>query len=509
MAELPARVDTRLTVSGLFLQRVRSQPDAPALQSQDGTLSYAQLAGRVARLAGVLQARGLKRGDRVALWSENRPEYIELELAAAHLGLIVACLNWRLSPQEQRHCIGLVDPAACIVSPRYASALAALDLPLPQVMELGPAFDAMCEAAAPVPPDPELDAEDGLVILYTSGTTGLPKGALVSQRAMVARAMVFAADYGIGSRDSFIAWSPLFHMAATDHSLAMLMLGGPVVVCDGLDLPRICATLRERPVGWLLAMPGMLDTFAEALQRDGGPFQPVRMVGAMADLVPHQQIAQLSALVHAPFFNTFGSTETGLPPASGSLLAPGELPASMSKRQSSFCMTKLVDPEGREVPDGTPGEMAVRGPTLFSGYWGNEKANAQSFREGWFHMGDVFVRHADGTLDFVDRVKYLIKSGGENIYPAEIERVLLAHPDVADAAVVRKSDARWGEVPVAFIATRSGTLDAAALLAFCRERLAGYKLPKALHSIALADLPRSSTGKIQRHELEKRVTRES
>ncbi|HYD76580.1 class I adenylate-forming enzyme family protein [Ramlibacter sp.] len=498
-------VDTRLTVAGLFAQRVRSQPDAPALQSADRTLSYAQLADRVARLAGALRARGLQRGDRLALWSENRPEYIEIELAAAQLGLVVACLNWRLSPEEQRHCIALVEPAACIVSPRYAPALAALELGLPQVLELGPAFEALCESAAPVPPDPALDAEDGLVILYTSGTTGLPKGALVSQRAMVARAMVFAADYGIRGQDAFIAWSPLFHMAATDHSLATLMLGGPVVVCDGLDLPRICATLRERPVGWLLAMPGMIDNMADALERDGGPFQPVRLVGAMADLVPHQQIARLSGLVHAPYFNTFGSTETGLPPASGSLLAAGELPASMAKRQSSFCMTRLVDAEGREVPDGTPGEMAVRGPTLFSGYWGNDQANAQSFRDGWFHMGDVFVRHADGTLDFVDRVKYLIKSGGENIYPAEIERVLLAHPDVADAAVVRKADARWGEVPVAFIATRSGTLDEAALLAFCRERLAGYKLPKVLQPIALADFPRSSTGKIQRHELEKRV----
>ncbi|WP_332816330.1 class I adenylate-forming enzyme family protein [Ramlibacter sp.] len=304
---------------------------------------------------------------------KNWPEYIELELAAAQLGLIVACLNWRLSMDEQRHCIRLVQPAACIVSPRYAPALAGLDLPMPQVLELGPAFEALCRAAPPVPPDPALEAEDGLVILYTSGTTGLPKGALVSQRAMVARAMVFAADYGIGRGDAFIAWSPLFHMAATDHALATLMLGGPVVVCDGLDLPRICATLRERPVGWLLAMPGMIDGFAEALARDGGPFQPVRMVGAMADLVPHQQIAQLSALVQAPFFNTFGSTETGLPPASGSLLAAGERPASMAKRQSSFCMTRLVDPEGREVPDGTPGEMAVRGPTLFSGYWATSR----------------------------------------------------------------------------------------------------------------------------------------
>src|SRR5687768_16430154 len=294
MADLPARVDTRLTVSGLFLQRVRSQPDALALQSPDGSLSYAQLADRVAHVAGALQAQGLRRGDRIALWSENRPEYLELELAAAHLGLIVACLNWRLSPEEQRHCVGLVAPSACIVSPRYASALAALQLAVPQVLELGPGFESLCEAASPAAPDPGVDAEDGLVILYTSGTTGLPKGALVSQRAMVARSMVFAADYGIGAQDAFIAWSPLFHMAATDHSLATLMLGGPVVVCDGLDLPRICATVRERPVGWFLAMPGMVDQLAAALERDGGPFQPVRMVGAMADLVPHQQIAQLS-----------------------------------------------------------------------------------------------------------------------------------------------------------------------------------------------------------------------
>ena len=225
----------------------------------------------------------------------------------------------------------------------------------------------------------------------------------------------------------------------------------------------------------------------------------------MADLVPPQQIAQLCALVGAPYFNSFGSTETGLPPVSGGTLDPARGPVSLSKRQSSWCLTRLVDDTGNEVPEGAPGEMTVRGPTLFSGYWGNDGANAESFRGGWFHMGDVFVRHADGSLDFVDRLKYLIKSGGENIYPAEIERVLLAHPGVRDAAVVRRSDARWGEVPVAFVAADEAAFDSDALAAFCRERLAAYKVPREFRRIEVADLPRSSTGKIQRHELEKRV----
>jgi fatty-acyl-CoA synthase len=164
---------------------------------------------------------------------------------------------------------------------------------------------------------------------------------------------------------------------------------------------------------------------------------------------------------------------------------------------------RLVDAEERDVPPEVPGEMTLRGPTLFSGYWGADAVNAQDFRGGWFHMGDLFVRHADGTLDFVDRLKYLIKSGGENIYPAEIERVLLAHPAVRDAAVVRKRDARWGEVPVAFVALHDAGADAARLLDWCRGRLAGYKLPKEIRFVDAAALPRSSTGKIQRHEIER------
>jgi fatty-acyl-CoA synthase len=228
----------------------------------------------------------------------------------------------------------------------------------------------------------------------------------------------------------------------------------------------------------------------------------IRAIGAMADLVPPHQLAELTAALQAPYLNTFGATETGLPPGTADLIPIGVTPTDLAKRQSGFCEVRLVDEADREVPDGTPGECAMRGSTLFSGYWRAPETNAQDFRGGWFHMGDLFVRRPDGRLAFVDRAKYMIKSGGENVYPAEIERVLMADPRVVDAVVVRQADARWGEVPVAVVARQDPSLEAADLQARCRAALAGYKQPKAIHFVAPADLPRSTTGKIQRHEVE-------
>jgi len=218
--------------------------------------------------------------------------------------------------------------------------------------------------------------------------------------------------------------------------------------------------------------------------------------------VPPHQLAEITAALDAPYANTFGATETGLPPGTADLVPVGVAPADLAKRQSSFCEVRLVDADDREVPDGEPGECAIRGPTVFSGYWRAPEVNALDFRGGWFHMGDVFARRPDGRLAFVDRAKYMIKSGGENIYPAEIERVLLADPRVHDAIVVRRPDPRWGEVPVAVVARGDEALTAADLHARCRTALAGYKQPKAIHFVAFERLPRSTTGKIQRHEVE-------
>lgn len=343
------------------------------------------------------------------------------------------------------------------------------------------------------------------MILYTSGTTGMPKGALISQRAMLARTMISRVDGATQPTDSFIAWAPLFHMVSTDPVFGTLLQGGKVIVMDGLQVEALVRTTAREFIGHLTLMPGMVDRVIAEIDRSGLKPRGARSIGCMADLVPPEQIARVTTLYNAPFRNSFGSTETGGAPASRGLIPIGVAPTNLSKHPSSYCEVRLVEPNDVEVPDGQPGELAFRGPSLFSGYWGANDTNAADFRGGWFHMGDVFVRNPDGTLDFVDRRKYLIKSGGENIYPAEIERVLLGCSGVQEAVVVRRPDARWGEVPVAFVASTDPIPDAAALIEQCRGRIAGYKLPKDLIFIAFDDFPRSTTGKVKRHELEARL----
>lgn len=210
----------------------------------------------------------------------------------------------------------------------------------------------------------------------------------------------------------------------------------------------------------------------------------------------------MTDLLRAPYVNSFGSTETGLPPATRSLIPVGEVPSSLSKQQSAFCEIKLVDSADNEVATGTPGELAIRSLTLFSGYWKADDTNARDFRGGWFHMGDVIRRNDDGSLGFVDRDKYMIKTGGENVYPAEIERVLMSDVRITEAAVVRVPDAKWGEVPAAFVSRRDTTVSEADLLALCRRELAGYKCSRQFRFLDFLEFPRSTSGKVQRHELE-------
>ena len=319
---------------------------------------------------------------------------------------------------------------------------------------------------------------------------------------MIARFEVMAFDCGLSKGDTTFVWPPMFHMSGTDASIGALISGGQLIISDGPDVDRMVDAINRERLGRLSIMPGMIQPLIKKLrERDVRP-KGIKQIGAMADLVPPREIAEITQILNAPYTNTFGATETGLAPASAGLLEIGVSPQNLAKTQTSFCAIKLVDEHDKEVPDGQPGELAIRSATMFSGYWNADEVNAQDFRGGWFHMGDVFVRNPDGTLSFVDRVKYLIKSGGENIYPAEIERVIMADPRVSDAVVVRQDDKQWGEVPVAFVSRHDDTLNEAEIFAWCREQLAGYKQPKAIHFVAFDRFPRSTTGKIQRHEVE-------
>jgi fatty-acyl-CoA synthase len=500
-----ANAGTIATVGALFGACASLHGKAIAIEYRDRRISYGELHDRVRRATAMLAAMGLQRGDRLALLSRNRPEYFEVELAAANLGVITACLNWRLSPRELSYCIELVSPKLLIVEAELAGGIA------PDAgratIEIGSHYEQLiARQDGRVLPN-LARPEDGLVILYTSGTTGLPKGAVVSHRAMIMRALVFASELGIATTESFVAWAPLFHMASTDHGLATLLRGGTVVIIDGFQIEPLLHAIASHRIGWLVLIPGMVEAFVEGMRTQRTRAKFVRVCGAMADLVPPHAIAAATELLRAPYLNSFGSTETGLPPATRALIPIGEVPTRLSKQQNAFCEVKLVDPDDNEVPQGTPGELAIRGGTVFSGYFQAHETNTRDFRGGWFHMGDVFRRNEDGSLDFVDRAKYMIKTGGENVYPAEIERVLLSDERITEVAVVRAPDAKWGEVPVAFVSSRGVT--EAELVELCRRDLAGYKRPRQFHFIEFGDFPRSTSGKVQRHELESRLGKAS
>ncbi|WP_424138798.1 class I adenylate-forming enzyme family protein [Roseomonas chloroacetimidivorans] len=494
-----------LTVAALFHQQAGRAGSRIAIEDGSGVLSYEDLAARVHRLTHALHARGVRRGDRIALLSENRREYIELQLAAAQSGAILACQNWRQSDAELAHCLRLVAPRLVFVSERHTDRLRGIEPTLAETLVLGGEYEALIRAT-PAGPAPDMaEPEDGLVILYASGTTGLPKAAVISHRAMIARGAIARMDEVFFPDRAFVAWTPLFHMGATDSSLAAMMHGAKVIVMDGFDPPAIADLVERERIGWLALMPGMFSRMIAELR--GGARKPlgIGVCGSMADLVPLQEIAEVTRLLQAPFRNSFGSTETGSAPLSRGRIPIGVVPERLSKELSAYWLVRLVDEDGQDVRDGEPGEVACRGPGLFSGYWGDAEANVEAFRGGWYHMGDVFRRNPDGTYDFVDRRKYLIKSGGENIYPAEIERVLLASPRIAEAAVVRQPDARWGEVPVAFVAPRDAALGEADVVALCQGAIAGYKVPKAVHFLPESEFPRSTSGKVQRHTLEARL----
>ncbi|GAA4911049.1 fatty-acyl-CoA synthase [Actinomycetospora succinea] len=488
------------TLAGLVDARARMHPGRTALRHGSVRVTYADLEDRTRRLAGLLAASGVGRGDRVALLSENRIEYLEVVLAAARLGAAVATQSTRATQDELAGCLDLVAPHLVICSPQQHARQGDVLAERP-VWTFGPEYEARLAAADPFPGAPQAEPEDIAVILYTSGTTGRPKGACVSHRAEIARAMATRADLNLPGEDAFVAWSPLHHMGALDNSLCTLVSGGTVVLVDGFRVDELLAVLATERIGWLLVMPGTVGRLAAGLRESGTRPAGVRLCGVMPDLVPPAEIAALTTLLDAPYADTFGSTETGCPPCSAGVIPIGEAPGTFRKVQSAFCEVRLVDPEGHDVPDGTPGEICMRGPTLFSGYFDEDATTAADFRDGWFHMGDVLVRHPDGTLSFVDRVKYMIKSGGENVYPVEIERVLQQVPGVVEACVVRRPDATWGEVPVAFVARKAGSTDD--LLAHCRAVLPGHKVPKEIRLVAPGLMPRNTSGKLLRHEVER------
>lgn len=492
------------------------RPGRVALGFVGGEMTFEQVDRESNRLANALASLGVRRHDAVGVVSENRIEYGLLLYACAKLGAMAATLNWRSSAAELAAAIVVAAPHVVLVSGRYRelfeSARGNVE-GIHQVVLLDGAptakdevaYDALLSTAPDGDPGIAVDPEDVVSLVYTSGTTGRPKAAAISQRAIVARAMVMSADMGLHAEESFIAWAPLFHMVSSDYLMIMGILGGKCFIAPGYDPEVLVDVMHREPVAWLTLMPGTIEPVLEEVRRTGHPPLKLRLVGSMADLLPADLIAETTTVLQAPYFNSFGSTEAGTLPSSGTTIPIGVRPERLSKRQSAFCDVRLVDEDGIDVMAEEPGEMLIRTPTMFSGYVNDPQASAEVFAQGWYHTGDVMRRNPDGTLDFLDRSRYMIKSGGENIYPAELERVLRTHPAVLEAIVIKASDDRWGEAPWACVAVRDIGVSGDELIAYTGERLARYKRPRRVVFLRPDEFPRSETGKVIRHELEVRV----
>ncbi|WP_435158241.1 class I adenylate-forming enzyme family protein [Haladaptatus sp. DFWS20] len=507
-------------VGDLMRKAARMYADNVAVSEPGREVTYAEFNERVNALANSLLERGYEKGNaRIAVLAENRGEYIEPYFAAAKVGFLVPALNWRLEEGELVHCASLVEPDALIVSEQYEEKAnwirEGLDDP-PEIIHLdggdsGIDYETLIEKGTTDEPAPDyrVDPEQGLVVLYTSGTTGLPKGVVISHRAWLARGYTYTIDWNLQKGDGWIAWAPLFHIISADALPAVFSLGGTYYPPNGFDTERIVDILLEKDkggIGWLFLLPGVINRFLDYLEEndiDTEDMREIREIGALVDLVDPKKVKRVTEKFDMPFTNSYGATEDANVLSAGNNIAVGVLPDDddLAKVESSFVDLKLIDEDWNEVEG--RGELAARGPTLCSGYINNPEANEEDFKDGWFRTGDIFVYNDDGTYSFVNRRKYLIKSGGENIYPAEIEKVLLRHEEIEEATVVRVSHEKWGEVPRAIISTfNPDEVDTDELMEMLKKDIANYKLPHYINTVHPDDFPRSATGKIVREEVE-------
>lgn len=496
-----------ITVDAMFRRAFSLHADRTAVSWADGRRSYAELGDRAWRLANALHSLGYRRGDSVAVLSETRPEYIECYAAMAALGITVATLNVRLHPAELAACLRKCGPVGMLVSDTLAPLAVKLRADAPEIrhwISFGPAegfddYEALLRASHPAEPPRIAQGGDIHNILFTSGTTGQPKGALISQQAAATRGLRLAQWFGLTEHDGFIGWLPLFHCGGDESLYATVWTGGTYATFRRADVVQMFELIARDRLTWTLLLPGVITDFLDHPARAAHDLSTLRFAIGYANMMP-QVVARLTESCGIDFYDAFGQSETSY------LLAhrrsgPGETP-TLRKLPSPLMDVRIVDDDMNDMPIGQPGECVVRGPTVMSGYLDDDAANAEVFRGGWLHTGDLLRREDDGTLSFVDRKKYLIKTGGENVYPAEVEAVIGRHPAIQEACVFGVPDAHWGETIKAVLVLQAGkTATREEIVAWCRERLAGYKRPRYLQFVRSEELPRSTTGKLQRHEL--------
>lgn len=492
-------------------KRARLSPNRVALiEAATGRrISYAEWNARANQAAHALQALGLRKGDLLAVLSTNRVEYLDLLFACQKMGLILQALNFRLTVPELQALLQDIPPRALIYSGDLAEKAAALEEAVPTMIALDEPirgvhrrWGELVERASDRPPDSiPLSLEDPWVLCYTGGTTGLPKAAILTHGTITWNAVNTVMSWGLRPDDLAVLNAPLFHTGGLNvFTTPLVHIGGASVLCAAFDADQVFDLLEREPVTLFFGVPTMFIRLQQHPRWERADFSRCRIVisgGAPCPMPVFERFFEKGV----PFKTGYGLTEAGPNnfwlPDEKTRRKPGSVGSPL------FHVGARVVRDGHDVGPGEVGELWIRGPHVIPGYWNRPEETARTIVKGWLRTGDLAMFDEEGDFYIVGRIKDVIISGGENIYPAEVESAMLGHPDVVEAALIGIPDPEWGEVGRAIVVRRPGSaLTGEELLAYLRSRLASYKVPKSI--IFVEDLPKTGAGKIDRALLRRR-----
>ena len=476
-------------------------PNKPAIRWQGIEITYAQLAARIGIAAATLTARaGIGSGDRVAYLGLNTPEMLVLFFACARIGAMLLPLNWRLAAPEQACIMQDAAPGALISDAVHGerAALLASSATECQLIDL---HDLASDTAAAIPQSTGTP-EHPVLLVYTSGTTGRPKGAILSQNAILHNALNSMHMHDLCSTDHILTVLPMFHVGGLNiHTTPALYAGATVTLHGSFEPGATLAAIEVDRPSLLVLVPATIAAVLSHPEWANTDLSCLRALTTGSSIVPRPLIDAVHAR-GVPVIQVYGLTESG-PVAAYQRISDAFETAGSAGRGALHTRIRIIGDQDREQPVGTAGELWLQGPNLFSAYWRDPASTAAAFCDGWFRTGDIGIRDDAGDIFIKDRMKDVIISGGENIYPAEIERLLDELDGITESAVIGRDDDRWGEVPVAIIVPAPGsTLSKNAIGHTFRDRLARFKHPKDI--LFVDSLPRNVMGKVQKDVLRQR-----